>query len=82
LANAQQRLEEVEDREALLRAREESTNSCAEGLSLQEAGLVVREAEARECERELHLQEEQLHALEDRLNREWKALESREEMVN
>jgi polyhydroxyalkanoate synthesis regulator phasin len=33
LANAQQRLEEVEDREALLHAREESTDSRAEGLS-------------------------------------------------
>jgi cell division septum initiation protein DivIVA len=41
LANAQQRLEEVEDREALLHAREESTDSCAEGLSLQEARLAV-----------------------------------------
>jgi vacuolar-type H+-ATPase subunit H len=34
LANAQQRLEEVEDREALLHAREESADSRAEGLSL------------------------------------------------
>jgi cell division septum initiation protein DivIVA len=34
LANAQQRLEEVEDREALLRAREESADSRAESLSL------------------------------------------------
>jgi polyhydroxyalkanoate synthesis regulator phasin len=33
LANAQQRLEEVEDREALLHAREESTDCRAEGLS-------------------------------------------------
>jgi chromosome segregation ATPase len=38
--------------------------------------------EARDRERELHLREEQLHALEDRLNREWEALKSREEMVN
>jgi polyhydroxyalkanoate synthesis regulator phasin len=41
LANTQQRLEEVEDREALLHAREESASSRAEGLSLQEAGLAV-----------------------------------------
>jgi F0F1-type ATP synthase membrane subunit b/b' len=41
LANAQQRLEEVEDCEALLHAREESDDSRAEGLSLQEAGLAV-----------------------------------------
>jgi cell division septum initiation protein DivIVA len=34
LANAQQMLEEVEDREALLRAREESADSRAESLSL------------------------------------------------
>jgi cell division septum initiation protein DivIVA len=34
LANAQQRLEEVEDREALLHACEESADSCTEGLSL------------------------------------------------
>jgi F0F1-type ATP synthase membrane subunit b/b' len=34
LANAQQRLDEVEDREALLHAREESANSRAESLSL------------------------------------------------
>jgi hypothetical protein len=53
-----------------------------EGLSLQEAGLAVREAEACDHERELRLREEQLHALEDRLNREWEAVKSREEMVN
>jgi chromosome segregation ATPase len=82
LANAQQRLDEVEDREALLHAREESADSHAEGLSLQEARLAVREAEARERERELRLLEEQLQALEDRLNREREALESREVMVN
>jgi hypothetical protein len=58
LANAQQRLEEVEDREALLHAREESTDSRTESLSLREAGLAVREAEARERERELRLREE------------------------
>jgi cell division septum initiation protein DivIVA len=34
LANAQQRLEEVEDREALLHAHEESADSHEEGLSL------------------------------------------------
>jgi hypothetical protein len=82
LANTQQRLDEVKDREALLHAREESVDSRAEGLNLQEAGLAVREAEAREHEWELRLREEQLHALEDRLTREWEALESREEMVN
>jgi hypothetical protein len=82
LANAQQRLEEVKDHEALLHAREESADSRMEGLSLHEAGLAVREAEARDRERELRLREEQLHALEDRLNREREALESREEMVN
>jgi cell division septum initiation protein DivIVA len=72
----QQRLEEVEDREALLHAHEESVDSRVEGLNLQEAGLTVREAEA--CDRE----REQLHALEDWLNRKREALESREEMVN
>jgi chromosome segregation ATPase len=82
LANAQQRLDEVEDREALLHAREESADSRVEGLSLQEAGLAVREAEGRKRERGLRLREEQLHALEDRLNREREALESRKEMVN
>jgi vacuolar-type H+-ATPase subunit H len=82
LANARQRLEEAEDREALLHAREESTNSRAESLSLQEAGLAVREAEVCDREQELRLREEQLSALEDRLNREREALESREEMVN
>jgi polyhydroxyalkanoate synthesis regulator phasin len=82
LANAQQRLEEFEDREALLHAREESADSHVESLSLQEAGLAVREAEARDRERELRLREEQLHTLEDRINREREALESREEMVN
>jgi vacuolar-type H+-ATPase subunit H len=41
LANAQQWLDEVEDREALLHAREESADSRAESLSLQEAGLAV-----------------------------------------
>jgi flagellar biosynthesis/type III secretory pathway protein FliH len=35
LANAQQRLEEAEDREALLHAREESADSRIESLSLQ-----------------------------------------------
>jgi hypothetical protein len=82
LANAQQRLDEAEDREVLLHACEESANSRAEGLSLQEAGLAVREAEAHDREWELRLWEEQLHALEDRLNREREALKSREEMVN
>jgi hypothetical protein len=82
LANAWQRLEEAEDREALLHAREESADSRAESLSLQEAGLAVREAETRDRERELCPQEEQLFALEDRLNREREALESREKMVN
>jgi hypothetical protein len=82
LANAQRRLDEVEDREALLHAREESADSRAESLSLQEAGLAVREAEARERERGLRLREEQLHALEDRLNREREALESREAMAS
>jgi cell division septum initiation protein DivIVA len=82
LANAQQRLEEAEDCEALLHAREESADSRAESLGLQEAGLAMQEAETRDRERELRLREEQLHALEDRLNREWEALESREEMVN
>jgi hypothetical protein len=38
--------------------------------------------EARDREWELRLREEQLHALEDWLNREREALESREEMVN
>jgi F0F1-type ATP synthase membrane subunit b/b' len=51
LANAQQRMDEVEDCEALFHARKESADSRAEGLSLQEAGLAVREAEARERER-------------------------------
>jgi hypothetical protein len=82
LANAQRRLDEVEDREALLHAREESADSRVESLSLQEAGLAVREAEACERERGLRLREEQLHALEDRLNREREALESREAMAS
>jgi cell division septum initiation protein DivIVA len=60
LANVQQRLDEVEDWEALLHAREESADSWIESLSLQEAGLAVREAEARERERGLRLREEQL----------------------
>jgi F0F1-type ATP synthase membrane subunit b/b' len=82
LANAQQRLDEVKDQEALLHAREESADSWAESLSLQEAGLTVREAEAREREQGLRLREEQLHALEDRLNREREALESWEAMAS
>jgi chromosome segregation ATPase len=82
LANARQRLEEAEDREALLHAREESADSRVESLSLQEAGIAAREAEVRRREQELRLQEEQLSALEDQLNREQEALESREEMVN
>jgi F0F1-type ATP synthase membrane subunit b/b' len=41
LANAQQRLDEVEDREALLHAHEESADSRTESLSLQEAGLAI-----------------------------------------
>jgi hypothetical protein len=82
LANAQQRLDEVDDQEALLHAREESTDSRAESLSLQEAGLAVREAEACKHERGLCLREEQLHALEDRLNREREVLESQEAMAS
>jgi hypothetical protein len=34
-------LEEAEDRKALLHAREESADSRAESLSLQEAGLAM-----------------------------------------
>jgi hypothetical protein len=41
LANARQRLEEAEHREALLYAREESADSRAESLSLQEAGITA-----------------------------------------
>jgi hypothetical protein len=82
LANARQTLEEAEDREALLHAREESADSHAESLSLQEAGIAVREAEVHRRKQGLRLQEEQLSALMDRLNREREALESREEMVN
>jgi hypothetical protein len=82
LANAQQRMDEVEDREALLHAREESADSRAESLSLLEAGLAAREAETHERERELRLREEQLHASEDWLAWEREALESSEEMVS
>jgi cell division septum initiation protein DivIVA len=82
LANARQRLDEVEDREALLHAREESTDSRAESLSLQEAGLAAREAEVCERERGLRLREEQLLALEGRLHREREALESREALAS
>jgi chromosome segregation ATPase len=82
LANARQRLEEAEDREALLHIRKESADSRVESLSLQEAGLAVRETEVRDSERELRGREEQLHALEDWFNREGEALESREELVN
>jgi hypothetical protein len=55
LANARQRLEEAKDREALLHAFEESADSRAESLSLQEAGLAVREVESRDREWELRL---------------------------
>jgi polyhydroxyalkanoate synthesis regulator phasin len=47
LSNARQRLEEAEDREALLHAREESTDSRGENLSLQEARVATREVEVR-----------------------------------
>jgi hypothetical protein len=50
LVNARQRLEEADDREALLHAHEESADSRAESLGLQEAGLTVREAEVRDRE--------------------------------
>jgi polyhydroxyalkanoate synthesis regulator phasin len=53
LANARQRLEEAEDREALLHAHEESADSRAESLGLQDAGLAMREAEVRDREQEL-----------------------------
>jgi cell division septum initiation protein DivIVA len=48
LAIARQRLEEAEEREALLHACEESFDSRAESLGLQEAGLAVWEAEVRD----------------------------------
>jgi F0F1-type ATP synthase membrane subunit b/b' len=50
LANARQRLEEAKDREALLHAREESADSRAKSLSLQEAGIAVWEAEVHDRE--------------------------------
>jgi polyhydroxyalkanoate synthesis regulator phasin len=55
LANARQRLEEAEHREALLYAREESANSRAESLSLQEAGIAAQEAEVHCREQGLRL---------------------------
>jgi hypothetical protein len=69
LANARQRLEEAEDCGALLHACEESADSRAESLSLQEAGITAQEAEVHRREQELRLQEELLSALKDRLNR-------------
>jgi hypothetical protein len=55
LANVRQRLEEAKDCEALLHAREESADSRAESLSLQEAGIAAREAEVRRRKQELCL---------------------------
>jgi cell division protein FtsL len=63
-------------------AHEESANSRAASLSLLEAGLATREEEAHHHELGLHHQEEQLFALEDRLNREWEVLQTRENMVS
>jgi uncharacterized protein (DUF3084 family) len=82
LSNARQRLEEAEDREALMHTRKESTDSRAASLSLQEAGLTTKEEEVCRREQGLRLQEEQLSALEDWLNREREALKSRESMVS
>jgi F0F1-type ATP synthase membrane subunit b/b' len=50
LSNARQRLEEAEDKEALLHAREESADSRAENLSLQEARLASMDEEVRRHE--------------------------------
>jgi polyhydroxyalkanoate synthesis regulator phasin len=50
LANARQRLEEAEDREALLHALEKSADSRAESLSLQEARITAWETEVRHPE--------------------------------
>jgi hypothetical protein len=47
LSNTRQRLEEAEDREALLHTCEENADSRAENLSLQEAGVATREVEVR-----------------------------------
>jgi flagellar motility protein MotE (MotC chaperone) len=82
LSKAWQRLEGAEDREALAHAREESIDSGAASLSLQEARLTTREEEVRRHEQELRLQEEQFSALEDRLNKEREALERRENIAS
>jgi hypothetical protein len=50
LSNARQRVEEAEDREALMHARKESADSQAASLSLQEAGLTTKEEEVRRHE--------------------------------
>jgi hypothetical protein len=50
LTNARQRLEEAEDRVALLHAHEESAESRVENLSLQEAGVAAREKEVHRRE--------------------------------
>jgi hypothetical protein len=50
LANARQRLEEAEDCEALLHAREKRADSRTESSSLQEAGIAAREAEVHRRE--------------------------------
>jgi hypothetical protein len=51
-------MKEAEEREALVHAREESTNSRAASMRLLEAGLATREEEALRCEQGLRHQEE------------------------
>jgi hypothetical protein len=63
-------------------AREESANYRAASLGLLEARLATREDEACHCKQGLRHQEDHLSALEDRLNREREALETRENMVS
>jgi hypothetical protein len=82
LTNAQQRLEEAEEREAQVHASKESSNSRVASLGLLKAGLATWEEESQQREQELHRQEEQLSTLEDRLNREREALETRENMAS
>jgi hypothetical protein len=75
LSEAQQRWEAAEESEAQVHAHEESADSRAASLGPFGTELAAREEEARHREQEL------LSALEDRLNREREALETRENMA-
>jgi flagellar motility protein MotE (MotC chaperone) len=74
-------MEAAKEQEAQVHGRKESADSQAANLELRGTELAAREEEVLQREQESRHREEQFSVLEDQLNREREALETRENMV-